>query len=117
MTIEEMKKIAAARTKGKWIFEESLTDPDWVDMECPEVGHCSLKKDDAKFIAMAADNWDKLMAVVEAAQRNRTAWAMNRHLIYEKMKDIGIDILPVDPDYKWINNLSLGEAIAALERE
>lgn len=77
MTFDEMKKIADARTEGEWQCHN------WDKMEGPHVVALGLwdKKsscngsfdvpqtyENAAFIAMAANNWDKLIAVVEAAK-------------------------------------------------
>lgn len=65
MNLEEMERIAAARTKGEWAepFNGCLLDDDW------------------KFIQMAANNWDKLMAVIKAAD-NLYYWDRdaNKHI-------------------------------------
>lgn len=74
MKLEEMKRIAEARTKGKWRPESGLFE----DIGYAAIGpmHEGENPDftvmkDAQFIAMAANNWDKLIAVVEAAKKYR----------------------------------------------
>jgi hypothetical protein len=65
MKLAEMKRIAEARTKGEWINEGYAIFNDEVK-QC--LLHANFKKD-IPFIAMAANNFDKLLAVVEAAKR------------------------------------------------
>lgn len=65
MTIEEMKKIADARTKGEWNYNGKFR----VSIPGEEGDYFfRTEKASAAFIAMAANNWDKLMAVVDAAK-------------------------------------------------
>lgn len=67
MTFDEMKKIAEARTKGKWFptvahFEgrgyRAVSTPTSVDEA----------EKNAEFIAMAANNWDRIIARLEALE-------------------------------------------------
>lgn len=76
-SIQEMKRIADARTKGNWIFKRQNgfhayihTQDDYV-IPSPDKDTfpCNMLNDDAEFIAMAANNWDKLMAVVDAVEK------------------------------------------------
>lgn len=90
MVLNEMKKIADAKTKGEWknlgtassedgdIFMGSgievkvnlfLNDDCTNEDEAMELAEEQAKLD-SEFIAMAANNWDKLMAVVEAAKES-----------------------------------------------
>ena len=69
MTLEEMRKIADARTMGEWrnLGPEIRTHTS--DNAYMNLGIMVAPRN-AEFIAMAANNFDKLLAVVEAA-RNR----------------------------------------------
>lgn len=70
MNLTEMRKIAEARTKGKWIFNdhnkngEYSIDPicmkSFIANELPEIN-------DAHFIALAANTYDELLDIAEAA--------------------------------------------------
>ncbi len=59
MLVSEIKAIAAARTKGKWVWSKQ-------GLICDT--------NDAEFIAMAANTFDKLLAVVEAAKELTGGW-------------------------------------------
>lgn len=73
MKFEEMKRIADARTKGEWsvlslgerINSRHKVMSNW-SADPLEITGDLMDIWDAKFIAMAANNWDKLIAVVEA---------------------------------------------------
>lgn len=96
MTIDEMKKIAAARTKGEW-----------------KAGITYHATQNAEFIAMAANNWDKLMAVVDAA---------NRLILWESISCPACSIENPSPEvpcycYDYIDaKSSTIEALEALEK-
>lgn len=64
MKIEEMKRIAEARTfKDKWVASIGVF---WdVHLKNNMLVSEGSTEANAKFIAMAANNWDKLMAVVD----------------------------------------------------
>lgn len=106
MTIEEMKRIAALRTPGKryatdaevWSGPEYKLDlgpygytvslnPDESGWETDN-GYSSytIRQADAEFYAMAANNWDKLMAIVESADR-----AQKTYLAYADLFDLELD--------------------------
>ncbi len=84
MNISDMKKIADSRTKGEWgyTYYEDANDPDNRNRNIGIIedefygdtiihrdsGVYSPEKADAEFIIMAANNIDKLIAVVEAAK-------------------------------------------------
>lgn len=77
MKLEEMKRIADARTKGEWFWSgntygEYLKSRNGEDILLGIDAETGLYKkaseEDEAFIAMAANNWDKLMKVVEAAK-------------------------------------------------
>lgn len=79
MTLEEMKAIAEKRTKGEWQFRATKDSGGIRFVVAPDgpksvqgfefiAADCSHKCN-GEFIAMAANNWDKLMAVVEAAKQ------------------------------------------------
>ena len=79
MKISEMKRIAEARTKGEWSYYHESEDfwthfsgrPSGITslVKCDEVYlHCHNNKRDVEFIAMAANNFEKMLAVVEAAK-------------------------------------------------
>lgn len=58
MKLEEMKAIAKKRDKDFLGEAKNLWFPEDI----------SLNKEDAEFIAMVSNNWDKLMAVMEIAK-------------------------------------------------
>lgn len=72
MKLEEMKMMAKYRTKAHWRWMRNSTvkadSPDVYHDICNSTGRYSGWETDMEFIAMAANNWDKLMAVVEAAR-------------------------------------------------
>ena len=93
MRLEEMKRIAEARTKGEWKIDHnketyftpsSIYSPKkraWDEEDDEYNAICNFPRSceynfgsdphiepDAKFIAMAANNFDKLLKVVEAAK-------------------------------------------------
>lgn len=76
MQIEEMKRIADARTKGPWQWDELMKETITNDMGMAIIeteSRCYPPSDaDADFIMMAENNWDKLMAVVDAASKMDT---------------------------------------------
>lgn len=63
MRLEELRKIAAARTKGEWKWDE-------FGCTAPSQGHYSKarQKADNEFIATFANHADRLLAVCEAAK-------------------------------------------------
>lgn len=72
MQLSEMKKIAEARTKGEWSHDWGNHD---IEIPWPNRSKSLLSRGEhgnydanLEFAAMAANNWDKLMVVVEAAQ-------------------------------------------------
>ena len=79
MKLEEIKKIAAARTPGEWIFEEILNDVSKTYevkignyfIEDEEYYPSAPNKNDAQFMVMAANKWDKLIDVVEVMIEHR----------------------------------------------
>lgn len=66
MELEELKRIAEARTKGKW----TDTPYSWIQREdgSPFFEIDSAHLGDRKFICMAANHFDALLDVVEAAK-------------------------------------------------
>jgi len=86
MNLEEIKRIANARTKDKWFAADW-----WLPVEI------SVSKEDAEFIAMAANNWDKLMAVVEAAQEVLDGmgnfFAPKLHAALKELEDIHEEVM------------------------
>jgi len=82
MTLEEMKRIAAARTRGEWkASEPSEFDKALAGVTVDDRFHIltympyedsGIPIEDAEFIAMAANNIDALLAVVEAAKECAT---------------------------------------------
>lgn len=68
MKFEELKAIAAARTEGDWRIHEKWHDTivNSSDETCIEVS--AFTDANLKFIAMAANYIDKLIAVAEAAK-------------------------------------------------
>lgn len=96
MKLKTMKAIAAARTPGEWQkredydyyqggtylgvgpykYDHTIETGRKVSCSIEEVSYfetdiCRVQSgsNDLEFIAMAANNWDKLMAVVEAAKK------------------------------------------------
>lgn len=76
MKLEEIKKIADARTKGEWLvggdYYNVIADLDGKNDVWPLFGISHSHpyyKANAKFIAMAANNIDKLIAIAEASQQ------------------------------------------------
>lgn len=74
MKIEKMKEIAGKRTIGEfrtWHFESDWETPIIQTNDggslC-KMSHYGKMRDDAEFIAMAANNIDKLIKVAEAAK-------------------------------------------------
>lgn len=71
MTLEEMRRIADARTVGKW-----RVDPDGNGIEVRRKMDYPVTLDlnsnnspeNLEFIVMASNNWDKLLKVVEIAK-------------------------------------------------
>ena len=88
MKLENLKRIAAARTKGEWkawgpedndgsgVSLQSVANyraPDFfvgtmTDVDDIENGSVSLSFDDAEFIATAANTYDALIEIAEAAK-------------------------------------------------
>lgn len=75
MKFEEIKAIAAARTKGEWKPRKSCKEayahaigPDHPYEPESDVDEFELAERDAAFIAMAANNIDKLITIAEAAK-------------------------------------------------
>lgn len=78
MKLEEMKQIAARRSPGTWksyVIQDSYGNNDHgcgpghgADQFYAGIEDPSSPEEDAEFIAMASNNWDKLMAVVEAGK-------------------------------------------------
>jgi hypothetical protein len=77
LKLEEMKKIAEARTSGILETNECNVENCWCVLVSVKGGGpddlvCAsgcIPKRDGEFLVMAANNWDKLMKVVEAAKR------------------------------------------------
>ena len=71
MKLEEMKDIAKARTSGDWeaIRASKIYQYDNVFYSItPDVETPAKAISDSQFISMAANNWDKLIEVAEAAK-------------------------------------------------
>lgn len=66
MTWEEMKKIAAERTKSSWVCGVFQYD-DIHYAAGPDCKSQSKAMQDGEFMSMSANNWDKIQAVVDAA--------------------------------------------------
>lgn len=71
LILEEMKLIADARTKGEWRHDWGNHD---IEIPYPNRSESLLERGadanynaNLEFAAMAANNWDKLVAVVETA--------------------------------------------------
>lgn len=105
MTLDQIKAIAAARTKGPWFTDGAFI----VENSHAIIADCKQQLADvfdndqvaatAEFIAMAANNIDKLIAVAEAA-RNPALQSGESEV------------------YKWMDALSdLRKALAALESD
>lgn len=106
MTLDQIKAIAAERTKGPWKYDWGNWDIEnqnrktlcCFDLGCRENITVPAHAD-GEFIAMAANNIDKLIAVVEAA-RNPALQSGESEV------------------YKWMDALSdLRKALAALESD
>ena len=102
MKIEEMKRIAEARTNGPWQYSCCYGV---ATIECEKnnpIAHAVeyIKTRDADFICLAANTYDKLLAVAEAAKEvSRT-----KSCDYENEKcDCGL--------------VALEQALEALEQE
>lgn len=75
MTVDEMKKIADARTKGDWKMHSGLSFGSGVTL----TGVSAKKRifracgdrqiEDSEFAAMTSNSWEKLMAVVGAVEK------------------------------------------------
>lgn len=70
MNIKKMKEISTKRTSGKWNIIWGNYDNEYEVEIGAKIDNSSinLSDGDIKFLLMAANNWDKLMAVVEAAK-------------------------------------------------
>lgn len=88
-----MKKIAAARTKGEWFPIIGFDSKDGISTLLPTgENNKSATIGDLRFIAMAANKWDNLIAVVEAAKNISNLYLenvqKNSHIaIQEKLLD------------------------------
>lgn len=104
MRLEEMNRIADARTKGEWGFH--TYDNRLEAKSFPYHGHRNVEilvsaglisnPADKHFILMASNNWDKLIAVVEAAQEMRANFDSDydeEMIPYEEMISCGINKL------------------------
>lgn len=78
LNISEMKKIAEARTKGEW------TDHIYRVSCGIHLVSTGMRAEDSEFIAMAANNWDKLIAVVEAAEAYRDSVRFDGQPLHEE---------------------------------
>lgn len=100
MKLEEMKQIAEKRTPGEW--------KDWIEFrgakrtnvialkDKPEHWIGSVNVNDSDFIAMAANNWDKLMAVVEAAKKAQDNYRKSSGDWYDTELDEALEELEKD---------------------
>jgi len=76
MNLTELKAIAADRTPGRWKYDWGNWDIEGPDREtlccfdsgCREAGLEVPANGDGEFIAMAANYFDRLIAVAEAAE-------------------------------------------------
>lgn len=64
MTLEELKKLNAKRTSGKWTHRESAIK-DYI--ECDRIP-IAASPNNLKFIAAAANSMDALLAIASAVQ-------------------------------------------------
>lgn len=114
MKLEEMKKVSNERTKGEWHVPHSLestisleTDDEFI-CDLFEIGYAvsPIKaKGNAEFIAMCANNWDKLIVVVEAAKNVMEKYSLTNGWATASEPSIPIAFSP------------LAKAIQELERE
>jgi len=77
MNLENMKRVGELRTKGKWRYKfDPLQEKSrlWTTEDKYYLfnGYSTKPNPDFEFIALAANKWDKLMAVVEWAQKYTT---------------------------------------------
>ncbi len=102
MNLTEMRRIADARTKGEWSTRfgyqggTSEVNPVGLGPKCSydAQGESQAEKD-AAFIAMASNQWDKLMAVVEAAKNALPYIDTGMTKIYFKL-DVALEALEGD---------------------
>lgn len=82
MTLEEMRKIAVARTKGEWYWSrntygEYLKSRNGEDILLGIDAETGLYKraheDDEAFISMCANNFDVMLKVIESLKEERKA--------------------------------------------
>lgn len=98
MKLEEMKRIANARTKGPWHWTKFDSIEGYEPYTDGSNGPGSRIKiietdsrvyppgdNDADFIIMVANNWDKIMAVVEAAKEFCDAYVIKIDESTERM--------------------------------
>src|SRR5437868_12338827 len=73
MTLDEMKAIAAKRTKGEWILDQA----NYADGLAVGDKYAFYLQNsyDIRFIAMCANSFDKLIAVAEAAKKLLNYWS------------------------------------------
>jgi len=89
MNLEAMKKSSSKKTKGNWDLNDvSLPNSTWVNFNLRSPfgwilhsygGEVRSEKHDAEFIAMAVNNFEKLIAVVEAAKKIRAGLDSDEH--------------------------------------
>lgn len=85
MKLEDLKRLAAARTKGEWkvsgqCFITKKPAPHLYD----SINGGTME--DAEFIAACANNIDALIAVVEAAEAERKAGNFISHELWDALK-------------------------------
>lgn len=69
MNLERMKQIAARRTKGQWEADKYTVTPRYSDQKihCRSSGYGFTDESEANaaFIAMVANEWDRLIEALE----------------------------------------------------
>lgn len=92
MTIDEMKKIAALKSKDIWYCHRSKRGttlsfgPDVFQaadfMPLKDIDQTS---NDMEFMAMAANNWDKIMAVADAVKEFADAYIIEENDVTQRV--------------------------------
>lgn len=106
-TLDEMRKIAKARTKGNWVINNAGNVFTWnIWNKDNWDGFVEAKHDpDIGFIAMAANHFDKLLDVVEAA------------VALDKGMEDSCENWSWGSEIYWTTSHALKKALAALEQD
>ncbi len=106
MKLEEMKKIADARTKGKWKHDWGNHD---IEIPYPNRSESLLQRGDdgnynanLEFAAMAANNWDKLIEELEYYRAHHMTPLIK---VIEELKDKNDMLMAVVEAAKAMSNL------------